>query len=125
MKASVERSAAEAAPERRRSPRADFVVRVEYQTVDELFSDFARNINEGGIFVATERPLQLGTPVTLQFRIPGSEEPVVSTGRVVRVDGSGSGMGIEFEELEPRARDRINELVRDLRSAPPRRGPRG
>ncbi|NRA09000.1 MAG: hypothetical protein HRU02_12655, partial [Myxococcales bacterium] len=42
--------------ERRKSTRSDFFVRVEYRTVDQFFSDFARNINEGGLFVGTENP---------------------------------------------------------------------
>lgn len=112
-----------AAMERRRSDRADLVVRVDYQTVDELFSDFARNINEGGMFVETEHPPQVGTQVTLQFRIPGSDDPVVSTGRVVRVSEGAAdvpGMGIEFEQLDARSRSLINELVRSLRSTPKR-----
>jgi type IV pilus assembly protein PilZ len=111
--------------ERRKSERVDVLVRVDYQTVDELFSDFARNINEGGLFVETERPAEVGTLVSLQFRIPGSEDPVMSRGRVVRVsagdDDASPGMGIEFEHLDDTARSRIDELVRKLRSAPPRR----
>ena len=39
--------------ERRKTNRAELVVRVDYQTVDELFSEFARNINEGGHLKAT------------------------------------------------------------------------
>ena len=46
--------AQEASAERRKSERTDLVVRVDYQTVDELFSEFARNINEGGLFVESE-----------------------------------------------------------------------
>ena len=41
--------------ERRRSIRA-LIVRIEYATVDALFSDFTRNINEGGVFIETDFP---------------------------------------------------------------------
>jgi type IV pilus assembly protein PilZ len=112
--------------ERRRAERADLVVRVDYQTVDEFFSEFARNINEGGLFVETETPHPLGTPVDLQFKLPGSPDPIQVTGSVVRVaDGptdEASGMGIAFGELDTETRQRINELVRRLRS--PQRRPR-
>jgi type IV pilus assembly protein PilZ len=108
--------------ERRKSPRADVVVRVSYQTVDELFSEFARNINEGGLFVETERPHPIGTSVALQFKIPGSDEPIQVRGSVVRVsEGTPAeppGMGIEFEDLDGAARQHINELVRKLRADP-------
>ena len=72
-----------AAMERRRSDRADLVVRVTYQTVDELFTDFARNINEGGMFVETERPPPVGAEVSLEFNLPGSDEPVAVAGREI------------------------------------------
>jgi type IV pilus assembly protein PilZ len=119
-KATAERLSAEAL-ERRKTGRAELVVRVEYRTVDELFSDFARNINEGGIFVETDSPPESGTRVELQFRLPGSEAPVRAAGTVVHVgrdeSGEANGMGIEFEELDAPTRQRINELVRKLRAA--------
>lgn len=105
--------------DRRRSARVDLVVRVDYKTVDELFSEFARNINEGGMFIETESPPDVGSPVALQFSIPGSEEPIQVLGRVVRTSAGEvpdtPGMGIEFENLDAQARELINELVRNLR----------
>jgi type IV pilus assembly protein PilZ len=118
MKTTVQRSAPHGV-ERRRWERAELVVRVDYKTVDELFSEFARNINEGGLFVETDTPPALGASVALEFQIPGSDEPIQVMGRVVRVcDEShreGPGMGIEFENLDTQSRDLINELVRQLR----------
>ena len=103
--------------------RADLVVQVEYRTVDELFSEFSRDVNEGGIFVKTEIPPVPGTQIDLRFRLPCDEEPVRASGVVVHVaDGSRgepSGMGIEFGELSPETRQRVNELVRKLRVASP------
>ena len=105
---------------RRRSERTDLVVRVDYKTVDELFSEFARNINEGGLFVETDHPPPIGDPIALQFRIPGAAEPVQATCRVVRVsEGMGPeppGMGIQFDKLDEQAQEIINDLVRSLRT---------
>jgi type IV pilus assembly protein PilZ len=122
MKISAQRAVAPSAtsnPERRRAERTDLLVRVDYQTVDELFSEFARNINEGGLFVESENPHPPGTRVDLQFKLPGSDEPLQVTGSVVRTtaasDGEPSGMGIEFDDLDTPTRQRINELVRRLR----------
>ena len=109
--------------DRRKSQRADLVVRVDYQTVDELFSNFARDINEGGIFVETATPHPLGTLVDLQFRLPASDEPIRIKGTVVRVSegegGESRGVGVEFENLDGPTRHRINQLVRKLRAAAP------
>ena len=107
--------------ERRKSERADLLVRVTYTNVDELFSEFASNVNEGGIFIETDNPEPLGSSVALQFKLPGSDEPIEVVGIVVRTsDGSRpndpSGMGIEFGDLNAGARQRINQLIRQLRA---------
>jgi uncharacterized protein (TIGR02266 family) len=105
--------------ERRRSEREPLVVRVAYSTVDALFSEFTRNINEGGLFIETEAPVEMDSRVQLQFSLPGSDEPIKACGRVVHVNAPGQGgpvgIGIEFEELDAGARARIDELVQQLR----------
>jgi len=107
--------------ERRKSERVGLVVRVTYQTVDELFSEFARNINEAGIFIETDNPQQVGSSVQLQFKLPGSDDPIEVIGTIVRIsDGNNGnepqGMGIEFDELNEEARQHINALIRHLRA---------
>lgn len=105
--------------DRRRSTREDLRIPVDYSAVDAFFSEFTTNVNEGGMFIATETPSPLGTEVALEFRLPGLEQPVHVSGRVAWVsDGKGDspvGMGIEFRELAPGVRSTINDLVRGLR----------
>jgi hypothetical protein len=61
----------------------------------------------------------VGCLVALEFKIPGSAEPIQVMGRVVRASqgehGESPGMGIEFENLDGQSRDLINGLVRNLR----------
>jgi uncharacterized protein (TIGR02266 family) len=106
--------------ERRRSPRSPLVVRVAYATVDALFSEFSRNINEGGLFVETETPPPTDTRVSLQFQLPGCDEPIEARGRVAWIraasDEGPAGMGVEFEQLGADARRHIDSLVRRLRA---------
>jgi uncharacterized protein (TIGR02266 family) len=114
------RQAVEPDGDRRRSHRAELIVRVDYSTVDEMFSEFTSDINEGGVFIETENPQPPGTEVALHFNLPGSERVVKTTGVVVRTttgeDREGAGMGIEFEDLPEEARAHINQLIRTLRS---------
>jgi len=111
-----------AALERRRSARTPVVVRIEYSTVDALFSDFTRNINEGGIFVETDEPIPLDEKVELKLQMPGSREFVHVSGRVVRIEAASpttvGGIAIEFEALDANAREAVNAAVRRLRSEP-------
>ena len=100
--------------ERRRAPRAPVTVSIHYATVDALFSEFTRNVNEGGVFIETDEPLEMDQSVVVQFTLPGTDAPVQARGRVVRLEPS--GMGIEFEKLDGSAREAIDALVRELRS---------
>ncbi len=105
--------------ERRRSARADLIVRIDYATVDEIFSEFTRDINEGGLFIETEKPRPAGTEVTMHFNLPGSTQALQTVGRVIRVcsgdEGQVPGMGIEFDELTLEDRQKINAMIRSLR----------
>ncbi|HEY8122826.1 MAG TPA: TIGR02266 family protein [Myxococcota bacterium] len=107
-------------PDRRRSARERAEILVQYESVDELFTEFTRDINEGGVFVATENPLGLEEPVEMSFQLPGGAESIRVTGRVVRVQSKQehgiSGMAVEFDALDSNARSAIDRLVRSLRN---------
>jgi len=110
--------------DRRRTERSAVTVRIDYSTVDEMFSEFTRDINEGGLFIETAKLVPSGTEVSMQFHLPGSDEVLQTIGRVVRVSsgrsvsaGASSGMGVEFDELTSEDRLKINRIVRGLRSA--------
>ena len=103
-------------------------MRIDYSTVDSFFWDFARNINEGGLFVETDSPLPVGTLVQLKFYLPGLDAPVETQGEVVWVGRGGEtgshsedtparpGMGIQFKELSAESKEAINRLVQTLRN---------
>ena len=115
--------------DRRRTERSTVTVRIDYSTVDEMFSEFTRDINEGGLFIETAKLVPAGTEVSMQFHLPGSDEVLQTIGRVVRVSsgpsvsaGASSGMGVEFDELTSEDRLKIDRIVRGLRSAAGTRG---
>ncbi|NOY54313.1 MAG: TIGR02266 family protein, partial [Deltaproteobacteria bacterium] len=71
--------------DQRKSNRVPVSIRIDYSTVDQFFWDFARNINEGGLFVESNHPLPVGTTVQLKFYLPNRDAPLNSTGEVVWV----------------------------------------
>jgi uncharacterized protein (TIGR02266 family) len=117
----VDETDAQTDEDRRRADRANVTVRIDYATVDEMFSEFTRDINEGGLFIETEKPHQAGTEVAMHFHLPGSQEVLRTIGRVVRVSsgdvGMPPGMGIEFDELTSDDRTKIDQIIRALRTA--------
>ncbi len=107
--------------DRRRDSRVGLKVPVDYSSVDDFFSEFSANINEGGIFVQMEKPPELDTEVHLQFRLPGADQPILVNGRVAWTrsgeDGESAGFGVEFQELTPAIREQVTRVVRNLRAS--------
>ena len=106
--------------DRRRAPRAELKIPIDYSSVDAFFTEFSANINEGGVFIEIEELPDIDTHVQLQFRVPGASEPVQVDGRVAWTsDGKADtpkGVGIEFHNLTPDSRAIINRIVRELKS---------
>lgn len=71
------------------------------------------DIDEGGVFVPTDRFLPAEAFVELIFRIPTRTMPLQATGRVAwsGTRSKGTGMGVEFRGLEPSARLEIHRFA--------------
>ncbi len=106
----------------RRSNRLQHELAVAYRSVGGFLSDWATNISRGGLFINTRTPLPVGTVVKLLIQLPGAAAPVDLVGRVARVAewnnevNVAPGMGIEFTEVDPAARERIAAFVDQLRA---------
>ena len=109
--------------ERRKISRTSTVIQVNYHTVDSFFRDFADNISAGGIFIATPKPLKPETQLSVEFLIPECNYPIhvkakVAWSRSVPSEGQTRGMGVQFDSLSHSAKDKINTIVKRLRSVP-------
>ncbi len=66
---------------------------IEYATDRELEAAFVENLSHGGAFVRSSRPMPVGTPLSLQFRLPnGAELSAQALVAFVNRDG----MGVRF-----------------------------
>jgi type IV pilus assembly protein PilZ len=90
--------------ERRLHERTPIELKVEYRRVNTFFADYTKNISRGGTFIATDRPLPVGTQFMFALGIPNLEEPLRLRGKVIWIvtteDASRAnpaGMGIEFQ----------------------------
>ena len=113
--------------EKRQNPRAPVSIRIDYSTVDQFLWNFASNINEGGLFLESSNPLDIGTVVQLKFYLPNLDSPIKATGEVVWLGKNESdsfgeesapekqGMGIQFKGLDDESKSAINRLVKELR----------
>jgi len=115
--------------DRRRFPRASIELQIEYDRVNSFLADWTRNICQGGTFVETDEPLEVGTEATFILNAPGLEHPLNIRGRVVwsacegeppPPEAQGSmvqGMGVRFvydnEEQRQTIEEAVGRLIRD------------
>jgi uncharacterized protein (TIGR02266 family) len=98
--------------ERRQHPRVKLRIEVSYQKIDSYLHRFTENISEGGCFIETEEVLPPRTEVPLEFSFPNHPKPLVIIGEVVWVvEGTHSGMGIQYKEISPDAQKVLREIV--------------
>lgn len=100
---------------RRKALRVPSDLKVEYADPEREEISCAQEIAEGGLFLATDRPLAVGTP--LHLKLTGDAGEIVEVeGAVVWArragDPSGpAGMGVRFESLDPAQREAVAYLV--------------
>ncbi|MDL1958570.1 MAG: TIGR02266 family protein [Deltaproteobacteria bacterium] len=109
--------------DRRKKSRMPIIIQIDYHAVDSFFRDFADNISAGGMFIATPKPLKPGTQLSLEFLLPGCNYPIRVKAEVMWNRDKTSidqwrGMGVKFDSLSPSVRDKINTIVKQLRSGP-------
>ncbi len=106
----------------RKHKRQGVILRVDYRNVDKFFTDFAENLSKGGMFIATARPLKPGTSIVLEFFLPDSSVKVRTRGEVVwvrnkpRSPREKRGMGIRFNGLAPKDKEKIDKLILRLKT---------
>lgn len=68
------------------SDRIPFRLRVKYSTVEQFLIDYSENINRGGTFVRTDKPLPPGTRLHLELEIAGLPVFIKIRGRVAWIN---------------------------------------
>jgi uncharacterized protein (TIGR02266 family) len=98
--------------DRRQHPRVKLRIEVSYQKMDSYLHRFTDNISEGGCFIETDEVLPPRTEVPMEFSFPQYPDPVVIIGEVVWVvEGTHSGMGIQYKKISSDAQKVLREIV--------------
>ena len=103
--------------ERRRFPRTPLQLLVQYRfnSFEDFLADYSANISPGGMFIHTDKPLEEGSMVYLQFSLKDGSRLIEGMGKVVRVNPPGvkdrvAGMGVEFVSFDEESMALINEI---------------
>lgn len=78
---------------------------------------FSRDLCEGGMFIETRQPLEVGSQLHVRFNLEDQGPIVVASAKVCYVVQK-LGMGVEFVELVPDDRTRIRRFALTLPSPP-------
>ena len=90
-------------------------LKVDLQSEEAFLFAYVENISELGIFVAAEKPMPVGTKMTLKFPARGGVGPLTLGGVVRWINppaGRHPGMGVAFESLTDSQREKVVALVR-------------
>lgn len=107
--------------ERRQDGREDLLLKVEYGNANDLLADYLTDLSQGGIFIRTTAPFEIGSRLAFKLSFPGILAPLDLHGivRWKREEGpTGSvGVGVEFEFDDDQQRQLISALVGKLRAS--------
>ncbi len=105
--------------ERRDAWRAELEVDVGFEGDNRFYAGTTGDISRGGLFVATDTPLMVGTELTLSFVLPDAYR--IATDATVtwvrapryRPDELPAGMGVRFDDLSTADRGALEHYLRD------------
>ncbi len=108
----------------RKQPRYSTSIKVAFQSKEQFVQEYTKDISKGGIFVATDKPLSLGTKIELILSLPNSSKEVKVIGEIVHIIGREqailmgygmvSGMGVQFLEFEEDGQKYLEEYFKVL-----------
>jgi uncharacterized protein (TIGR02266 family) len=101
--------------ERRSRRRVGVEADIGFQSDTNFYTGFSGDLSDGGIFVATDDVLPVGTELTVSFVLPPGARQITAEGRVswtrAATDESPSGMGVAFESIEAADQEAVLEFI--------------
>lgn len=111
-------------PEKRRAFRVHCEIHVACKIIDPKDNTvtekcfLAKNINSDGIYFETDEALQLSTLVDIEFRLPQSENQILATIKVARIEiletETRYGIGAAFVKIDDKNRALIKQMMERL-----------
>lgn len=113
--------------DQRGSLRVPAQLKASFDSLGQLGDALITNLSRGGLFLATEHLLEIGTRVTLRVHVAGAEQDLEVLAEVVsqNLGPRGTpqrGLGFRFSEAEGALRKQLDALYeRALQASAPRR----
>ena len=101
-------------------------INIEFQSEHDLYVSYMPFLKEGGLFIRTVEPYDLGTEIELNVLLPDSLEPSMVKGTVCWItpigaqNGTPAGIGVSFIDDPDKMRHQIEQVIaRQLSSSDP------
>jgi uncharacterized protein (TIGR02266 family) len=91
-------------------------VKIRCSNWDQAATVYTRDVSRGGIFLRSENPVEVGTPITVTLVLPDGNE-ISLEGEVAyalpkeRAGPKGPGIGVRFRELDGEVKTRFEDLL--------------
>jgi uncharacterized protein (TIGR02266 family) len=99
----------------RESTRIATDIEIKFRETGSFVRSYMLNVNNGGLFLKTEKPLALDAAVTMRIQLPDDPENMNIQGRVVWTNKKSkpfpSGMVIQFTDIMPEHKEKIKSFV--------------
>jgi len=105
--------------DRRLSPRVTALLKIEYPNKEGFFVDYLIDLSQGGLFIRTKMPLQVGDEIDFTISFPGLLEPIPLRGVVRRLASDrdkNPGVGVEFIFNDDESKKAVEKLVDHFRA---------
>lgn len=102
--------------DQRHSVRVPARLTVSFRDTGELRNSLMTNLSRGGLFVATERPLEIGSSLELRIDVAETDDRIDVKVEVVSLNLSADlsrtrrGMGLRFVDPAPEIQRKLDEL---------------
>ncbi len=99
----------------RESPRIATNIEIKFREKGSFIRSYMLNVNNGGLFLKTEKPMHIDAEVTMHIQLPDDPETMIVEGRVVWTNKKSkvfpAGMGIQFIGILPEHKEKIKAFV--------------
>jgi Tfp pilus assembly protein PilZ len=82
---------------KRRSPRINYFMAVDYVVEEKAYSGFINNISSEGVFIETKEDFAINSGITLTFALPNSQGHIRVSGKIVRKEANGIGIAFDMD----------------------------
>ena len=82
---------------KRQHPRMTSLIAVDCETHEVSFTNFIKDISNGGVFIETDAPFYVGQQIIMDFALPNCKlhRSIAVKSEIVRIDSR--GIGVKFD----------------------------